>query len=177
MPAAIHTVDGDSGYSDDIKYKPGPRLPPPQPDEPKLQMTPYTAAYQYQYPHVSKTQKKTPVARTVPLSTLPLPGTQSVSIAYRTLNRVSSQRTPGLHSASHLRHTKCQPSSGSSHCTDNSHPLSGPTSRHSGNSPPKHAPQLHLTRPREHRAHSVYLEYSAWSSDLHPRPCIPSTSP
>ncbi|KAF9649603.1 hypothetical protein BDM02DRAFT_3113409 [Thelephora ganbajun] len=58
---------------DNTKYKPGPRLPPPRPDKPKPQVTPYVVIHQQNPPRVPKSPKKTPIARTVPLSTLPLP--------------------------------------------------------------------------------------------------------
>ncbi|KAF9649608.1 hypothetical protein BDM02DRAFT_3113414 [Thelephora ganbajun] len=72
-PLYYYPIDSGRGYSDDIKYKPGPRLPPPQPDKPELQMTPYVTTYRQQPSRVPKSPKKTPVAQTVPLSTLPLP--------------------------------------------------------------------------------------------------------
>jgi len=78
LSVALSPVGTDPGYSSDIKYKPGPRLPPPQPDEPRPQTTPYIPTYQPTTPRVPKSPKKTPVARTVPLSTLPLPGMHTI---------------------------------------------------------------------------------------------------
>lgn len=88
----IHPVDSDPVdrgpvdrgpvYSDDIKYKPGRYLPSPQPDEPKLQTMPYVAAYQNKSPRVPKSPKKTPVAQTCPLSTLPLQCMDTVPMIY-----------------------------------------------------------------------------------------------
>lgn len=78
-PITVRHADSGYGYSDDIKYRPGPRLPPPQPDEPKPQVAPSMTTYQHKPPRVPK---KTPVARTVPLSTLTLPGMQPILVVY-----------------------------------------------------------------------------------------------
>ena len=59
--------------------------------------------YQLKPPRVPKTSKKTPVAQTVPLSTLPLPGTYTTLCSLLvTEPRVDSQHAPSLHPGSHL---------------------------------------------------------------------------
>jgi len=102
--------DNTFGYSDDIKFTPGPRFPPPQPDEPQLQVASYVEPYQHKSPRVPKSPKKTPIAQTVPLSTLQLPGMHIIYVPYRTLNAkpwVNSPRAPIPYPVSHLRLPEC----------------------------------------------------------------------
>ena len=85
---AIRPLDNDSDhdYSDDIKYNPVPRHPPWYLDEPKPEMTPNVTPYRYKPLQPPKRSKKIPVAQTVPLTTLTLPGVHTVSAVCLTLN-------------------------------------------------------------------------------------------
>ena len=89
---ALRPADNGYGhnYSDDIKFKPGPRFPPPQPGEPEPQTNTYVAAYQPRLLQAPEIPKKTPVVQTVPLSTLPLPSKHPVSVVCWTLKPTTS---------------------------------------------------------------------------------------